>query len=101
MALNALEEKLIKWDTHPELVTLITHILESNAAPIFHRQLRSDDREVQQVITEQANLGWNLLGIGILGRAWKQCQIEYKRQRLAKAPEQEGTKWANKLQEGL
>ena len=78
-ALETLEENLIKWDTHPEIVTLIIMVLSTEANPVYLQSLHSSNIHVQQIIIDQADISWNLVQLGILSTAWRKCQIECKK----------------------
>ena len=73
MALDEFEDKLVKWHTHPELTTLIIMFLTNEVAPVFLRNLTSNDPLVQQVINNQHTLRWHLLKLGIMTTAWQEC----------------------------
>ena len=101
IALDVLENKLVKWHTHPELITLAITILTNEVAPVFLRNLTSNDPHVQQVIASQHTLGWHLLKLGFITDAWQEFQINLLERSGTDQPTREGIRWSNNMQAGL
>ena len=71
IALDTLKDKLVKWHTHPELTTLVIKILTNDVAPVFLRNLTSNNPYLQRVVESQHSLGWYLLKLGIMSDTWQ------------------------------
>ena len=87
--------------THPDILTIFVLALQGNFETIPQRHESESSPELFNAITEQQEIGWNLVQFGFLSKSWQGVQQNWDTNKNLSKKLKRSNRWASTIQQEL